>query len=88
MKKKNASCLITLIHCLSETNANYDLKFLPNSYMKRILPEYIDYVRHMKQYRDSMPEVLTSKGEALEMIRRRLVVLKLLDEQQENNEHA
>lgn len=88
MRSRNASGVITLIHCLSSTNSDYDLKFLPTSYLRRIVPEYHAYVNHLSKYKEYMPEVLTSKGEALEKIRRRLVELNLITENQENNEHA
>ena len=88
MRSTNASGLITLMHCLSATNADYDLKILPNSYMKRIVPEYHAYVNHLSKYKDFMPEVLTTKEDSLEKIRRRLVQLNLITDTQENNEHA
>jgi len=88
MRSRNASGVITLIHCLSSTNSDYDLKFLPTSYLRKIVPEYLAYVNHLSKYKDYMPEVLTSKGEALEKIRRRLLELNLITEEQENNEHA
>lgn len=88
MRSRNASGVITLIHCLSSTNEDYDLKILPRSYMEKIVPEYHAYVNHLSKYRDYMPPELTTKGAALEKIRRHLVQLNLITDTQENNEHA
>lgn len=88
MKRSNVSGVITLIHSLSSTNADYDLKLLPRSYMEKIVPEYCAYVKHLARYKDCMPIELTTKGEALEKIRRHLVHLNLITDAQETNEHA
>ena len=85
---RNASGVITLIHCLSTTNHDYDMDLLPLSYMKQIVDEYYAYTNHLSKYRDYMPLELTSKGEALEKIRRQLLKLNLISENQETNEHA
>ena len=88
MRSRNASGIITLIHCLSTTNADYDLDLLPKSYLVKIVDEYHAYVNHLSKYRDCMPEELTSKGVALEKIRCQLLKLNLITENQENYEHA
>jgi len=88
MRSRNASGVITLIHCISSTNSDYDLDLLPRSYFTKIVDEYHAYVNHLSKYRDFTPEVLTSKGDALEKVRRHLLKLNLITENQENYEHA
>lgn len=84
MRSKNASGLINLMHCLS-TNEGYDVNDVPLKHLKLLVSEYHGFVHHLSKYKDYMPIEITSKGEALEKIRRRMVELDLI---QENNENA
>ena len=86
MRSRNASGIVTLIHCISSTNSDYDLDLLPQSYFKKIVGEYHSYVNHLAKYKEYMPEELVSKGDALERVRRHLIKLNLIN--QENNEYA
>jgi hypothetical protein len=88
MRSRNASGIVTLIHCISSTNSDYDLDLLPQSYFKKIVGEYHSYVNHLAKYKDYMPEELTTKGDALERVRRHLVKLNLITNEQENYELA
>ena len=88
MRSRNASGIITLIHCISSTNSDYDLDLLPRSYLTKIVSEYHAYVNHLSKYKDYMPDELTSKGDALEKIRRQMVKLNLIPDAQENYELA
>jgi hypothetical protein len=88
MRNKNASGLITLLHCLRATNEDYDMNQLSPVHMKQIARDYHGYVNHLAKYENVMHENLTSKSKELEMIRKHLVKLNLIDEMQENNEYA
>ena len=88
MRSKNASGLITLLHCLATTNEGYDLKLLPKSYMKEIAKDYHGYVTHLKTYGELVHKDLLAKSKELEMIRLHLLNLNLITEEKENNEYA
>lgn len=88
MRSRNASGIITLIHCIASSNSDYDLNLLPISYLKQIVGEYHAYVRHLSRYEEDFPVELTSKADSLERIRRHLLKLNLITEEQENYEHA
>lgn len=88
MRSKNASGLITLLHCLRSTNEDYDMNLLPPAYMKQIARDYHGYVNHLAKFGDMVHKDLTSKSRELEMIRKQLVKMNLINETQENNEYA
>jgi len=67
----------TLIHCLT-TNGDYEIDGVPLKYMKKVAGEYKDYLNLSANKPYDVPELVSSKVEAIEKVKNRLTQLNLI----------